>query len=215
MDGRADSTSRLWQCEGLLLGTLLLGVTESQTQRQPQWKVGDTWTFHQTGGLPPAESDWSRKVVEALPGEQFKVVTETNADLTFDDQGNSIDKRGPDFTWRRFDLPLEVGKRWKHDRKIAGATWNGTEQSEWEVKAAEKLTVPAGTFDCVRVEGNANRGWSTTGFSQGQAKAQTQTTYWYCPAIKWAAKWRITDQAYVGAPLITTGSELTSFVAAP
>ena len=210
-----DRRNRLLWTHGLLLGILWVGVTLAQTQPQPQWKVGDTWVFHQTGGLPPTESDWSRKVVETLPGERFKVVTDSNSSLTFDSDGNSVDNRGADFSWRRFNLPLDVGKRWKHQRKIAGATWSGTEESEWEVKAAEKITVPAGTFDCVRVEGNAYRSWSATSFAQSTNKARTETTYWFCPAIKWAAKWRISDQASAGAPLVTTLSELTSFTTAP
>lgn len=198
----------------LTLSFLWAGAAAGQTPPQAaQWTVGDSWVFHSTGGLPAVESDWSRKVVEALPGERFNVVTESNKNLTFDSQGNSLDDRGPDFSWRRVNLPLDVGKRWKHQRKIAGQTWSGSEESEWEVKAREKITVPAGTFDCVRVEGSAYRSWSATGFSQSTHKANTQTTYWYCPAIKWVAKWQIRDQASAGAPLVTTVSELTSFAA--
>jgi hypothetical protein len=213
MHNRADLWTRQYGL--LLLATLLVGATEAQTQQRPQWTVGDTWVFHSTEGLPAKESEWSRKVVEALPGERYKVVTESNRNLTFDNEGNSIDDRGPDFSWRRFNLPLEVGKRWKHQRKIAGPTWSGTEESEWEVKAVEKITVPAGSYDCVRVDGSAWRSWTAPGGGAGYNRALSETTYWYCPAIKWAAKWQTRGQASIEAPMITTISELTSFVAKP
>ena len=173
---------RTWQV--LLLACMWAGGASAQAPQGARWSVGDTWVFHQTGGLPATESDWSRKVVEPLPEGRFKVVTEANRDLTFGNEGDTIDNRGPDFAWRRFSQPLDVGKRWKHQRKIAGPTCSGTEQSEWEVKAAEKITVPAGTFDCFRVEGIAFRSWSAVAGAQGMHRAQTQTTYWYCPAIQ-------------------------------
>ena len=144
----------------LLLARMWAAAALAQPPRGAQWSVGDAWVFHQPGGLPATESGLSRKVVEALPEGAFKGVTESNRDLTFDNEGNSIDNRGRDFTRRRFGLPLDVGKRWKHQRKIAEPTWSATHESDWEVKAAEKITVPAGSFDCVRVKGIAFRRWS-------------------------------------------------------
>ncbi len=153
-------------------------------------------------------------MVEALPEGRFRVETEAGGKLTFDSDGNSLDKRGQDYSWRRFDFPLSVGKRWTHERKIEGNTWGGSEKSSWEVKAQEKLTVPAGTFDCYRVEGVTWGNWSSgTSLLQNFNVSQTDTTYWYCPELKWVAKWKTHSQRRKLAPFIDDESVLTSFVA--
>jgi hypothetical protein len=131
--------------------------------------------------------------------------------IRFDNEGNSLDQRGPDYSARRFKFPMSVGMSWSHDYKIAGQTMEGTVQSVWHVRAFERITVPAGTFDCFKVEGEAPRNWVASGARIAYSRGYTRTTYWYCPAVKWAAKWEIEDVAYVTAPRVVTVSELVSF----
>jgi hypothetical protein len=187
-----------------------------QTAERPEWRYGDTWIYRQHSAPPPADTEWSRKVVDPMPYGLFQVQTEAGKYLKFDSEGNSLDGRGEDYSWRRFNFPLTVGKTWKHERKIAGDTWNGNEQSSWTVKAHEKVTVPAGTFDCFRVEGEAHATWAS-GLSlvQNFNRRLTLTTYWYCPEVKWSAKWVIEDQAYASAARTFTTSELVRFERAP
>ena len=40
-----------------------------------------------------------------------------------------------------------------------------------------------------------------------------QTTYWYCPQIKWVAKYRTREQADTTAPFISSESVLTQYFA--
>ncbi len=183
-------------------------MASAQSTERPEWSYGDRWLFRQHTTPPPTDSQWSRRVVDPMPSGGFRVETEDGKYPRFDREGNSLDRRGPEYTWRRFDFPLTLGKTWQHERKIDG----GTEKSSWKVVAFEKITVPAGAFDCFRVEGEAFKDWSgvaTVGKSFW--KGYTKTTYWYCPAVKWAARWEIEDVAYVTAPRVVTVSELVSF----
>ena len=73
------------------------------------------------------------------------------------------------------------------------------------------VQVPAGTFDCFKVEGLTFNNWQNIDRQyQGYVGSKNSTTYWYCPAMKWGAKWEIVD-APSGAVRVTTVSELTSF----
>ena len=198
-------------CLRLLLAVLLLGasIARAQTAERPGWKVGNRWAFHQVGGLPRSESDWSREVVEALADDRFSVRTNTGSTMVFDGETNSLDSRGPAFSWKRFSFPLSVGKRWQYTRRVENTSTDGVESASWHVKAYEKLTVPAGTFDCFRVEGVI---WqSRTYMMYGPSRSQEDVTYWYCPAVKWAARWKSHRAASQYAPFIDSESVLTSF----
>jgi hypothetical protein len=188
----------------------------AQTAEAPEWRVGDKWTFHEKSRPPAQESDWSREVLEVMPDGRLSVAMETGRKLVFDTSGNSQDKRGPEYTWQRFRFPMKVGMKWNHERKIAGETWHGQEQSSWEVKAYEKITVPAGTFDCFKVSGETFSNWdSATSVAKGYNRSYGTMTYWYCPAIKWAARWESSSNAYVSAPMTYSTSELVSFSGKP
>ncbi|MDH5264213.1 MAG: caspase family protein [Betaproteobacteria bacterium] len=93
------------------------------------------------------------------------VVTEvTDAHVMFNNglvvrdlMGNTVrTKNGQEFSPRQ-DHPLEyaVGKKWstRYDVSRKGAV-QGTVTMEFRVAARETVTVPAGTFDCFRVEGH-------------------------------------------------------------
>jgi len=189
----------------------------AQTAERPEWKIGDTWTYHERSGLPTVESDWSWKVIESLPEGRFAVDTAMGEKLIFDNEGNRmVDRVRKDSSRRSFDFPLSVGKRWTDERTIGGERRSGNENSSWEVKAYEKITVPAGTFDCFRVEGVIWR-VSTNAMTLHPeiGVAQIDNTYWYCPEVKGVAKWKTHSQAHKYAPFIDKESVLTSFVAGP
>ena len=196
-------------CLALSALTLAASVAQAQTAERPIWKVGNRWAFHYVGGMPRSESDWSREVVEILADDRFSVRTNAGQTLVFDGETNSLDARGPAFSWKRFSFPLSVGKRWHYTRRVESGSTDGVESASWEVKAYEKLTVPAGTFDCFRVEGVI---WqSRTYMMYGPSRSQEDLTYWYCPAVKWAARWKVHRAASQYAPFVDSESVLTSF----
>jgi hypothetical protein len=200
----------------MMMGGVALLVAQpaqaAESAEHPEWKVGDKWTFRQVENPGAKETTWTREVMAMLPDGRLDVATGGTGRLIFDRETNSLDKRGPEYTWRRFKFPMTVGADWKHEYQIAGATWKGTAQSNWRVLAYEKITVPAGTFDCFKVEGETFSSWQDSAQPLQQYNRSTvKTTYWYCPAMKWAAKWEVESSAYAGAPRVTTVSELVSF----
>jgi hypothetical protein len=188
----------------------------AQTAERPRWRVGDKWVFRQRVQPPPVDSTWDVSVTEALPDGHFKVRYSSGLVAEFDGEGNRIDVRGPEYSWRTLAFPLSVGHTWTHDYKIAGETWSGYVNSRWNVLAYEKVTVPAGTFDCFKVEGMVHSYWS------GGARVFTSmnrglqhTYYWYCPEVSWAAKWIIDNTANMSGARTTTVWELEAFTRKP
>jgi hypothetical protein len=184
----------------------------------PEWKVGDKWTFRYVENPGAKASTWTREVMAVLPDGKRDVATGTGGGrLTFDSDTNSLDKRGPEYTWRRLKFPMTVGASWSHEYKTAGSDWQGSAQSNWRVLAYEKITVPAGTFDCFKVEGETFQNWQMADRQyQSYIHGFDSTTYWYCPAIKWAAKWEIayTPGSGIGGR-VSTVWELVSFEQKP
>jgi hypothetical protein len=180
---------------------------------QPKWSSGDKWTYLMKSEPAKTESTWSRRVISATASGGYDVETKSGDHLVFDADTNFLDSRGAEFTWRRFSFPLTVGKHWTHERKIENKSelLTGNETSTWDVKAYERITVPAGSYDCYRVIGTAFRSLRSErslGFSRYTTKIVT--TYWYCPDVKWVAKWRVeTDSAGIFSNVET--SELTAF----
>ena len=187
----------------------LAAAAHGQTAERPVWQVGDKWSFKESTRPPPEESVWTREVAEALPDGRFRVRMQNGGTLTFDGETNSLDARGPEYTWKRFSFPLTVGKKWTHNRQIGTPPHNGYEHASWELKAYETLTVPAGTFDCFRVYGAVSQGISYTLYGQGSSFQYV--TYWYCPVVKWIARMRSRSEG--GVANLDSESVLTSFVA--
>jgi hypothetical protein len=182
---------------------------QGPTAERPMWKVGYMWKYHQVGGSPAVESDWSREVNKSLPAGQFSILTETGKELVFDGETNSLDPRGPDYSWKRFSFPLFVGKEWTHKRHFGNAAYDGYETSSWEVKGYEKMTVPAGTYDCFRVEGVV---WGTLAIPPyGPQTSHETVMYWYCPTIEWFARFKSHRRKDQYSSYIDSESVLTSF----
>ena len=210
--GATGGGPRVASSVAALLGCAQFACAFAQSADHPEWKLGDRWVFQRVHGLPPEESSWSRTVTKRLPDGTFRIKSDTRV-LLFDGEGNSLDKRGLEYSWRRFNFPLAIGKTWKHDWKDAGEVWSAFNTSEWKVTAYESVTVPAGTFDCFRVEGTIWRSTINALAPTGKAAMSrtTELTYWYCPKVKWAAKWSTREQPHVGAPYFHDESVLTEF----
>lgn len=178
----------------------------------PRWKSGDRWEYSQTGRFGEGVTTWSREVLNANANGTLLVQTQSGGKMVFDVNGNSIDRRGASYTWKRFEFPMYVGRRWSYDRQTAGVNSQGHEEGAYEVERVETITVPAGTFECMRVQGTTYGNWdSALSLSKGWNNSITKTTYWYCPEVGWAAKWIIESQAYKSAPWDRQESVLTSF----
>lgn len=92
--------------------------------------------------------------------------------------------------------PLRVGDEWSTGRRYVYQRPQAEQMGTAKAVALETVTVPAGTFECIRVD------------SESSYAAIKQTTYskvsrWYCPQIKWIAK-EVVDR------LLTSNWELGS-----
>jgi len=208
---RTDLMSSLRLTAMLALSFAFEAVAQP-TADKPDLKVGDNWDFKQSVKIASSEEKsepWSRRVVEVQQDGRVQVAI-GNATLPLDAMLNRIDARGPEYSVPTYKFPMKIGNEWSYSAK-AGEAGMAERRGSYKVVAYEPVTVPAGTFDCFRVEGQ----WETSarGYT-GKAREQ----YWYCPAIKFIAKSSSQfDQNFRDRPSTseTRQSELTKFTPAP
>jgi len=146
--------------------------TKGTAKADPNYKVGDRYRYRVLDLLTKLETRETR-------GGMVKEVTDTeviyaNGRIT-DLLGNMIkDQQGRTFVGNQiFVAEYSVGRRWT---TIFRATNRADEEDEWsldlKVVAREPVTVPAGTFDAFKVEGN--------GFVRGRG-FRIQMNYWVAP----------------------------------
>lgn len=109
----------------------------------------------------------------------------------FDSAMNWMRDGNPDLRWQLVAFPLAIGKEWSVARKFADPNYSETGKAR--VTAVEKVTVPAGTFECYRIEAEALMvGKYRPPNPQIKVdKDYTETRLWkrwYCPKVKWIAK---------------------------
>jgi hypothetical protein len=177
---------KLSRCHCLVLLLVLCWVTPplsaQGTAEKPTPKVGDKWEFQQTvKAVPAGESSqpYSRQVVEVQP-EGFKMVGGNNQSLQFDAALNFVDPKGAEYSFTTFKFPMSVGSEWKYTART-GATGQLERNGTYKVAAFESVTVPAGTFECFRVDGE----WQVNGRGYTGRGAEK---IWYCPKINFIAK---------------------------
>jgi Caspase domain/DUF3108-like len=138
------------------------------------FKVGDTYGYIVVDRETRAELNKINSVVTEISDNE---VIFGNGALILDRLGNTVKlPNGQRFTPRQ-DQPTEyaIGKKWS--TRFGVINPNGrTAESEFEFRIArrEKITVPAGTFDCFVIEGE---GYSTLPFGRVEMKL----TRWMAP----------------------------------
>ena len=183
------------------------------TADKPTLKVGDKWEFQQSVRAVPGgdkSEPWSRRVVEILPNDRIQMAGANDQLILADASLNPVDPKGAEYSLTAFKFPMSVGATWDYAAR-AGPTGMLERRGRYKVAAWEPVTVPAGSFDCFRVEGE----WQTTG---RYVNIRGRDTYWYCPKLNFLAKRQseftqdIRDQASVTE---TRLSELTKFTPGP
>jgi uncharacterized protein DUF3108 len=181
------------------------------TAEKPTPKVGDKWEFQQSvKAVPEGEPSqpWSRSVTEVLP-DRITMIGANNQPLQVDASLNPIDPKGAEYAVMTYKFPMSVGSEWKYTAR-AGPTGQLERSGSYKVAAFEAVTVPAGTFECFRVDGEwqiNGRGYSGRGSEK----------YWYCPKVNYIAKrdsdFTATTRSYtnVGTTSEARVSELTRF----
>lgn len=154
----------------------------AQTADKPVMSVGDSWAYVQTTdtGKGPSESTWSRKVVAvgADGGFEYQIGERVHK---YDAAGNFLDPKGAEYNRTVYKFPMQVGSEWSYVARF-GTQVMMDQRGSYKVVAYEPLTVPAGTFDCFRVEGKAEAVYRIS------YQQQIRETYWYCPKVNGIAK---------------------------
>jgi uncharacterized caspase-like protein len=158
-------------------------LTTGSARADTKFKVGDWYAYHNRDRADVKE--WrGRQRVTAISDLEVEF---NEGKIVLDLLGNNIRiLNGQRFTARQ-DIPLEfvVGKRWTTRFDIVGgpAGAQGTMELDYRIAAREKITVPAGTFDCFRVEG--------VGYNRGQAHdpIEVRLTFWRSPEIRRPVAW--------------------------
>jgi hypothetical protein len=142
--------------------------------------VGDSFVARQTDILTGIEEKVRLVQVTRVDHDQDRV--EFNDGMLIVDLMGNLIKNGP----VRFDTPvqsvpaeLQVGKKWTaaFRRTQNGNTTNA--YFDFHIAKREIITVPAGRFDCFRIDGE---GWNT---SNG---AQLSNTAWIVPGLNVAIR---------------------------
>lgn len=146
--------------------------SKGTARADPNYKVGDRYRYRVIDLLTKVESS-------AIRGGIVKAVTETeviygNGRVT-DLLGNTIkDRRGRTYVGNQiFVAEYSIGRKWT---TVYRGVRKDNVEDEWtldfRVVAREMITVPAGTFDAFKVEGN--------GFVKGSG-TRVRIAYWVAP----------------------------------
>jgi hypothetical protein len=173
---------------------------------KPTLSVGDKWMFSQVGA-DGKTTTWSREVVQLPSGEQVRVRWGNGTLAEYDDAMNFVPEGKPEFIRVLVKYPLKVGNEWSLSRKFANP---GTgETGKAKVVAYEAVTVPAGNFQCYRVEADA----TLTNKTYYETRKWVR---WYCPEVKWIAKETVETKTYnpynpAATGTVQVSSELVNF----
>ena len=175
--------------KALTVALALVAATASAQIRfpveAPKAAIGDRIKTLHLDGLTKVQTNWAEEVVAvANPGEiQVNVKYGTGSPETFTYDGTwtrLVDVRGATEKQQRLSFPLEEGKKWTSNYKWINARGNdGRMELSFEVRGTERITVPAGTFDTVVIDGKGF--WYN--HSNGGSGSATEVQ-WYAPQAK-------------------------------
>ena len=177
---------------------IFTGRSGTRSEIVYQGRRGDALVFRLTGS--PPEGANRPATVELLRSIDLARITGM-AQFT----GNAIEYRPDDGSLR---FPLAVGESWRRSyvRAIAGKDPPDDEMTvEAAVKAYERITVPAGSFDAFRIE--------STITSARETNPTLYATYWYAPAAKAVIKYHAEISGSLGLKI--EGDELAEYELKP
>jgi hypothetical protein len=174
------------------LGTLALASTSTlsanevppagtYTVEAPAFQVGDFWKYrylNKKGGFAQSVTEVNDNEVRLSSGGRT---------ILFSREGNVVSGYGPvtgklvtyDPAVPRLRFPLWVGKKWIVSYTARSEDWSEQGTLEGRVVSRERIEVPAGSFDALRIE---------LRFSTG-----TQELCWYAELVKRFIKCEFTD----------------------
>jgi hypothetical protein len=166
----------------------------------PDVKVGDRWKFRLVDPFTGVAQEGNQQLIADVQPDGF-VVEETAPGaeprlLPFDREWNGFQEvKGRVEHQVRVRFPLEPGKSWSSRYEWVNArSRHGQYDMTYRVGSPERITVPAGTFDVLRIEGSGTWRNFTTG-----ASGIIQETRWYAPSARNMVRRTVTSRYAGGA----------------
>lgn len=166
-----------WLCSA---GAAAQGVAA----QAPALRVGDRWVHEQRDARSRQLVDRVVRTVSAVSPEGVEGRYEPDGLFRWTPELNLVQTRTTRYEGdpRFLSFPLEVGRSWRSSFSTVTDHRTRTEL-ETVVRAFEKVTVPAGTFDAFRVESRGTWRNDTTGRSGG-----VSIVNWYAPVARTVVK---------------------------
>ncbi|MES2280367.1 MAG: hypothetical protein V4542_03060 [Pseudomonadota bacterium] len=152
---------------------------------KPGIQVGDRWKFAQLDGFTKVPLGWREETVAVVDqdgiGTSRKSDTNATESYRYDLEWNRLtDFKGKTETEKRLSFPFIADKSWT-------TTWNwinargreGQLDMTYKVVGTERITVPAGIYDTVKIEGMGT--WKNRTAGTG---GTAQQVLWYAPVAK-------------------------------
>jgi hypothetical protein len=178
----------------------------------PKLVVGDAWTY---------------QIIDMLSGSVTKTFTRTLTSTTADEwrfgtyvtdkswnqlRGTKESDKTP-VTWtpRRptFDFPLYVGKTWNAVSVYESDTVTAEHAFAFRVLRQERVAVPAGVFDTLRLEGTTK--YKATKKDGSSGEGTTTYRYWYNPAVGTFVAYEFEETNWKGVTSAKLRDELVSY----
>ena len=169
----------------LVLGALLPGLALAQFDiDRPELGPGDSWTWVSKDSVARTESKSTREITAKendkyttrITYEKDGRVTNSISGLTLDlNRIRRVKGEVSDSGW--FKFPLTQGKSWQ--AKEPWPDGNGYVAVTYTAAGKEQITVPAGSFDSIKVIGEGR--WFNT---STKGEDVTEVSIWYAPAVR-------------------------------
>ena len=163
-----------------LLYTLTFAATAAAqpVAEKPAIKVGDAWEFQESAAKNKTNVA-THLVTAILPGDGVRMQQNDLTYQEYDSALNWLPRGRKDYALAVNRYPMKVGDEWKVSRKFPNPSTS--EDGKARVAAYETITVPAGKFQCYRIE-------VRTELVTRKHTEQRFLTRWQCPEVKWFAK---------------------------
>ena len=165
-------------------------VTASVSER-PALAIGDTWTYRVTDGTTGLEINEHRDTIVDIAGDAIWV-ERTVLHTPNSDRPGKPTRWATDSSWAGvnparigdyflFKFPMAVGKTWDSEFTVKYKDGRESHRHNWaEVESLEAVTVPAGTFDALKVVHTERL---VENFSDGVLNRRVKDIYWYDPKV--------------------------------